>query len=86
MELQNDARDVLVQTRIVYADGQPPVKAEWRIREFGGEPKVIDVMIEGVSMVAAQRAEFDAVIRKIGVDGLLDNLRSRLAVLVAGNE
>ena len=86
VELQNNARDVLVQTRVVYADSQPPVRAEWRIREFDGEPKIIDVMIEGVSMAAAQRAEFDAVIRKIGVDGLLDNLRSRLAVLVAGNE
>jgi len=86
VELQNSARDVMVQTRVVYADGQPPVAADWRVREFGGEPKIIDVMIEGVSMAAAQRAEIDAVIRRIGVEGLLDNLRSRLAVLVAGNE
>lgn len=86
LELQNKARDILVRTRVVHADGQPPVAAELRIREYSGEPKIIDVIVEGVSMAAAQRAEIDAVIRKIGVEGLLDNLRSRLAVLVAGNE
>ncbi len=86
LELQNNARDILVRTRVVHADGQPPVAAELRIREFDGELKIIDVIVEGVSMAAAQRAEIDAVIRKIGVEGLLDNLRSRLAVLVAGNE
>jgi phospholipid transport system substrate-binding protein len=86
LELHNNARDILVRTRVVHADGQPPVAAELRIREFNGEFKIIDVIVEGVSMAAAQRAEIDAVIRKIGVEGLLDNLRSRLAVLVAGNE
>ncbi|MDH3231364.1 MAG: ABC transporter substrate-binding protein [Alphaproteobacteria bacterium] len=86
LELQNAARDIVVRTRVVYAGGQPPVAAEWRTREFNGGFKIIDVIVEGVSMAAAQRAEFDAVMRKIGVEGLLANLRSRLAVLVAGNE
>ena len=75
-----------MRTRVVHADGQPPVAADLRIREFGGELKIIDIIVEGVSMAAAQRSEVDAVIRKIGVEGLLDNLRSRLAVLVAGSE
>lgn len=86
VELPNNARDIVVQTRVVHIDGQPPVVAEWRLREFSGSFKIIDVIIEGVSMAVAQRAEFDAVIRKDGVDGLLAILRSRLTVLVAGTE
>lgn len=84
VELDNRARDIVVRTHVTHPDGQLPVAAAWRIRGFGGELKIIDVIIEGVSMAAAQRAEYDAMIRKVGVEGLLNNLRSRLAVLVAG--
>lgn len=86
VELQNRARDIVVRTRVVNDDGRPPVIADWRIREFGGAFKIIDVIVEGVSMAATQRTEFDSVIRKFGVEGLLANLRSRLSVLVAGAE
>lgn len=84
VELNNRAGDIFVRTRVMYTDGPLPVTAAWRIRELGGELKIIDVIVEGVSMAAAQRAECDAMIRRVGVEGLLDNLRSRLAVLVAG--
>lgn len=83
-ELNNRAGDIVVQTQVIHSDGQMPISAAWRIRRIGGELKIIDVIVEGVSMAAAQRAEYDAVIRKIGVEGLLDNLRLRLAVMVAG--
>lgn len=82
-ELQNRAGDIVVRTRVIHADGQVPISAAWRVRRIGGELKIIDVIVEGVSMAATQRAEYDAVIRKIGVEGLLDILRSRLARLVA---
>jgi len=83
IELNNRAGDVVVRTRVTDPDGQLPVAAAWRIRKLGREFKIIDVIVEGVSMATAQRAEYDAMIRKVGVESLLDNLRSRLAVLVA---
>lgn len=86
IELKNNAGDIVVRTRIVHPDGRPPFAADWRIRPFNGELKIIDVIVEGVSMAAAQRAEFDSVVRKVGVEGLLANLRSRVAVLVAGTD
>ena len=84
IELQNRKQDVVVRTRVVQTNGQPPTVADWRIRKFKGEPKIIDIIIEGVSMAAAQKSEFEAVIRKVGVEGLMENLRSRLTTLVAG--
>lgn len=86
IELQNKRKDIIVRTRLLAAGGEPPIKADWRIRSIGGEPRIIDIVVEDVSMVMAQKAEFDAVIRRIGVDGLLDTLRSRLTTLVAGAE
>ncbi len=82
IELDNRYNDVVVNTRVISKDGAPQVAAGWRVRKFGEEYKIIDVIVEGISMVGAQKDEFEAVIRKVGVEGLLETLRSRLAVLL----
>lgn len=84
-ELNNKNKDVVVRTRIVGVDGQPEILADWRVRKFNGKHKIIDIVVEGVSMAAAQKSEFEAVIRKVGVEGLVENLRSRLAIMVASS-
>jgi len=83
--LETDSRykDVIVSTRVIRVNGQPPINADWRVRKFGGEYKIIDLAVEGASMVGTQRKEFESVIQKVGVSGLIDNLRDRLAVLLA---
>ena len=83
METDSRYNDVIVTTRVIRRDGQPPIKADWRVRKFGNDYKIIDVAVEGASMVGTQRGEFESVIRKVGVTGLIDNLRDRLAVLLA---
>lgn len=69
-------RDILVHTRINRPSG-PPIKADWRIRDHDGRFRIIDVMVEGVSMAVTQRSEFNAVTTKQGIDGLLNILRAR---------
>lgn len=85
IETDSRFKDVIVSTQINLANGQQPISADWRVRKFGGEYKIIDVSVEGASMVATQRREFETVIRKVGVDGLMNELRDRLAVLVANS-
>lgn len=75
-------QDVLVQTRIERPSA-PPIMADWRIRRFDGEPKIIDIMVEGVSMAVTQRSEFAAVINRNGFEGLLQALRARTQRLPA---
>lgn len=72
------SKDYVVQSTVLQKDG-PPVKVEWRVRNFGSTPKVIDVLIENVSMSVTQRADFDAVINSGGgkVEALLESLRKR---------
>lgn len=55
--------DVIVNSRIVSADGTgQPIKVDWRVRKG----KVIDVIVEGVSMSVTQRSEFAAIIQRNG--------------------
>lgn len=70
--------DVLVSTDL-YWPGYPPYRLDWRIRsQEDGGLQAIDVMIQGISMVVTQRAEFASVIERSGFDGLLDRMRNQV--------
>ena len=70
-------RDRLVESEIE-RNGQPPVRIHWRVRG-NGKYKIVDVVVEGVSMGITQRDEFAAVIRNNGgkIEGLLTALRKK---------
>jgi phospholipid transport system substrate-binding protein len=69
----------LVASQII-REGQPPVAVQWRVRGNSAY-KIIDVMVEGISMSVTQRDEFAAVISSNGgkVEGLLSALRKKTA-------
>ena len=71
------ASDIYVRTRIVQPESEP-MRCDWRVRSFDGKFKVVDVVVEGVSMLSTQRSEFGAVLRKHGPDGLIEALQIRL--------
>jgi len=72
-------RDTIVSTEI-RAPNVPTVRIDWRVRERAGEHKVIDVIVEGLSMAITQRDEFSAVIQRSGgrVEGLIEQMRTKL--------
>ena len=74
-----NSRDQLVLSEIKIKQGKPPVRVNWRVRLRDNAYRVIDVVVEGVSMSVTQRDEFAAVIRRSGgkVDGLLAALRKK---------
>lgn len=70
--------DFLVSTDLFWP-GYPPYRLDWRLRSRDdGSLQAIDVVVEGVSMVVAQRAEFASVIERRGLDGLLDQMRDQV--------
>ncbi|MGF1607803.1 MAG: phospholipid-binding protein MlaC [Kiloniellales bacterium] len=71
--------DVIVQSRLLIANGKP-LEWAWRIRDVGGELRVVDLQQDGVSMAATYRSEFGSVAANQGLDGLLQALRSRTQV------
>lgn len=77
---QPDPGDAIVHSQI-QAAGQEPVRADWRLKNLTGGYRIVDVKIEGVSMVQTFRDEFASVIRTNGgtVSGLNGALRKKIA-------
>jgi len=70
--------DTLVTSFIVPAEG-PEIQVDWRVRYKNGTYKIVDIMVEGVSMSVTQRSDFSSVIQRGGgdVQVLLDHLRTQ---------
>jgi phospholipid transport system substrate-binding protein len=69
-------RDVLVRSRVFPSNGQP-LNLDWRLRDGDSGPVIIDLIIEGASLLVSQRSEFAAVIERGDLEGLLAELRAR---------
>ncbi|MEX0582712.1 MAG: ABC transporter substrate-binding protein [Sneathiella sp.] len=67
----------LVHSMIVRPDG-PPIKLDWRVRKTDSGDKIVDVIIEGISMAQTHRSEFASVINQSGVDGLISKLKDQI--------
>jgi phospholipid transport system substrate-binding protein len=70
---------VLVATEIA-AKGAVPVIVHWRLRAAQDGHKVVDLIVLGASLLVTQRDEFAAIVRRLGVEGLIDTLRRRTAL------
>ena len=69
----------MVYTTATRAEGEP-ILLDWRVDRKNGGHAITDLVIEGVSMVIAQREEFSAIVLESGgLDGLLLKLRARIA-------
>ncbi len=68
-------KGILVQTPIVVPNG-PPIAVEWLVSDRGGRTEIVDLVIEGISMAATQRAEIGAMLEKRNgdVDVLIKDL------------
>ena len=69
---------ILVNTRINRRN-DTPVAITYVVKRFAGVARIVDVVVEGISMGITQRAEFASVIRNRGgkVAGLLTALREK---------
>jgi phospholipid transport system substrate-binding protein len=68
--------DTLVRSKVFPTDGQP-LALDWRLRAGDSGPVIIDLIVEGASLLVSQRSEFAAVIERHDLDGLLAELRAR---------
>jgi len=75
-EMPAPAGDRKVMTRIVGGE-YGGAEVEYRLREKSGAWRVIDVKVEGISLVLNYRDQFAAVLSRDGADGLLAQLRKK---------
>jgi len=69
--------DSAVEAEIARA-GNPPMKVTFRVRREGVGLKIIDVMVEGVSLIVTKRDEFASVLGREGLDGLMKRMHATL--------
>lgn len=70
--------DWTVKTRILRPQGEP-ILVDYRLRKFGEEWRVIDVVIEGTSLVANFRSQFQDIVSRDGPERLIQVLQEKNA-------
>ena len=75
----NNPNQVFVNTQVPMNEGQP-ASVKWRVYNHNGALKVVDIIIENVSLAQTARTEYTSFIAKSpnGIDGLLAHLREKI--------
>jgi phospholipid transport system substrate-binding protein len=68
----------LVDSKLNQSSGEP-VAIQWEVRNDGQGPRIVDVKVEGVSMLLTRRSEYNSYIRNHGgtVEPLISELEAR---------
>ena len=76
----NSANQVFVNSEVPMPEGQP-AKVVWRVKQDGNNFKIVDIIIENVSLAITARNEYSAYIKKApnGVDDLIKDLQKKAA-------
>jgi len=75
---------VVIKTKIHQA-GTNAVPIDYRMHVSGGEWKVVDLVVDGVSLVATYRGSFASEIKKNGLDALISKLSQRNETMVTAD-
>jgi phospholipid transport system substrate-binding protein len=76
--------DVIVQTKIVKSNGESTT-LNYLMRQNQGSWQIADVYLDGtISQLAVQRSEFNSILRREGVDGLVMALNRKVDLLSGG--
>lgn len=70
---------VYVNTQVPMPEGEPAA-VKWRVKEANGKMRIVDIIIENVSLAITSQKEYTSYIQKSpdGIDGLIKDLKSKL--------
>jgi len=76
---------MLVYTRLVESNGEV-TELNYRLRQVGPSWRIIDVYLNGtVSELALRRSEYSSIIKRDGLEALIDALEAKISKLEAGD-
>jgi phospholipid transport system substrate-binding protein len=61
----------------VQKPGAQPIAAVWSVAKVGGTFKVTNATVAGINLALTQQADFDAIIQRKGIDGLIAMMKAR---------
>ena len=70
--------EVIVRSEL-RSPGKDPVQLDYRVEKTDAGWKVYDIAVDGISFINNHRGQFNTIIQKEGVDGLIKNLADRNA-------
>ena len=76
--IADESGDTIVRSQVARPSGADPVGLDFRVRSKDGNHTVVDLYVEGISMLLTHRAEFSSVVNRKGIDGLLSDIRARV--------
>lgn len=78
-ESSKSADQIFVNTQVPMDEGAP-ASVKWRVKETNGRLRIVDIIIENVSLAQTARSEYTAYIKKSpnGIDGLIADLQGKL--------
>ena len=69
-------KDIFVRTQFV-DETSSPINVDWRTRSLrSGGHKLIDIIVNGASIMSVKKSEFEGFIAQNGVDALIDRLEA----------
>ena len=70
---------VFVNTQVPMQEGKP-ASVKWRVKETNGNMRIVDIIIENVSLAQTSRSEYTSYIQKSpnGIDSLIADLKAKL--------
>ncbi len=73
------ANQIFVNSKVPMDQGKP-VEVVWRVKQNGNHFKVVDIIIENVSLAITARNEYTAFIKNspTGIDGLIKDLKTKI--------
>lgn len=80
-----DDRKVYSVDSVVLREGQDEIPLRWLLRKSRKGLKIVDVVIENLSMAQTQRDDFAAILRRRGsIDGLIEALKDKVRTMDNG--
>ncbi len=78
-EKSKSADQIFVNTQVPMQEGAP-ASVKWRVKETNGKLRIVDIIIENVSLAQTARSEYTSYIQKSpnGIDGLIKDLKAKL--------
>jgi phospholipid transport system substrate-binding protein len=64
-------------TTQVQKPGSQPITAVWSVAQVGGAFKVTNLTVANINLAVTQGQDFDAIIQRKGIDGLIAMMKSR---------
>jgi len=82
---EGDGRATVFSEITLPESGKTPIRVDWRVAGVAPAIKIVDLVVEGVSMSTTLRSEFGSIVRRDGgkIDGLLTVLRDKTASIKA---